>query len=1240
LGGYVVLGTMGKGGMGVVYRARHGRTGREVALKTMKRQDGIALDFFKREFRYLQGVSHPNLVQLYDLESDGQDWFLTMELVLGADFLAYVCPPSDSLCPADAPTITADRKGSRSHSSLRALNGARLRAALGQLTEGIAALHAHRRIHRDLKPGNVRVTPEGRVVILDFGLAAVLGPAGEHRPSDEGLMGTVPYMAPEQGSEPPVCSPASDWYSMGVMLYQALTGRLPFTGDVIKLLRDKLTLDPPAPHDQCPDVPEDLDELCRALLRRRPEDRPAASEILARLGRTNLSSGPALAEEAPLLGRETHLRLLKEAYTASRHRRAVVVAVHGPSGIGKSALIGHFLEGLREWGAVVLAGRCYEHERVPYKALDPLVDELARYLSGRQHDEVETLLPRDVGHLVRVFPVLERVGAVMEVAARSSAVSDPQEVRRRAFAALRELLSRLGDGRSLVLHIDDVQWGDIDSAYLLADLLQPPDAPPLLLLLSYRSDDAESPCLRALGQTLARGEAIDWRELTVAPLTEPQTRELVCRLLGDGAELRAGHIAQESGGNPFFITELVQEFRSADGPGTSGPGRKQGTLEGLIEARVGRLPEGARGLLEVLAVSGRPLGELEAYRAAGVEAEGRVLMARLESARFLRGTGLAAEGRLQPYHDRIRETVLRGLAPEPLRAHHRRLACVLEESGRADPEALASHFEGAGESEKAGSYYLQAADRAEKSLAFDQAANLYQKALDLRSLDTAEARALRTKLGDALGNAGRGAEAGSVYLTAAEGAEALELLELRRRASDQLFLAGQTADALKVFGTLLGQVGLRLPGGPGRSILAMLIERARLRLQRLSYRERPVEQIPAEELWRVDACDTAFRRLCTVHAAHSQMFGARQLRLALKAGEPSRIALGLGAEAVATLLPSGTPSARADKILSQALEMAERLDNPGVLSHTIFMGGLKEWSLGHWKKCLELCDIAEALAAERQVSFAGERTKLQHFAFDSLTLLGQWRELDRRISFALQDARRRGDRFSTSTMLVHSYVPCLGKGRPGEAEDVIRQSLEEWTYKVHYIASYWAVYGRAEAALYRGKGLRAREVIRQQWSSLRQATFFQYLQVLFLLMLHLRARAALATAMPLPTGGRFGARARLLRAAARDARRIEGRRIPWATPLAHLIQGGIAALRHQTDEALVRLGDSEQGFAAADMAVYAAAARRQRGRLLSGTEGRRLVEDADACMTSQDIREPARIAAMLAPGFAEYASIE
>ncbi len=269
---------------------------------------------------------------------------------------------------------------------------------------------------------------------------------------------------------------------------------LPSTGAERRVILVRLA------HADAPNAPPDLVALCMELLRRDRQARPCGAEIRHRLTETvsvstNSPDRPASAAQParPLfVGREKHLQELDNALTEVTSGRAVAVSVHGPSGVGKTALVQHFLDGLSERkGAVVLAGRCFEQESVPYKALDSLIDSLSRYLRRLTLLEAQALFPRDISQLSWLFPVLRRVDAVAQAPGRAVEAPDPLEVRRRAAAALRELLGRLGDRHPLVLVIDDLQGGDADSAVLVADLLRSPDPSALLLLGCSRSEDLE-----------------------------------------------------------------------------------------------------------------------------------------------------------------------------------------------------------------------------------------------------------------------------------------------------------------------------------------------------------------------------------------------------------------------------------------------------------------------------------------------------------------------------------------------------------------------------------------------------------------------------------------------------------------------------------------------------------------------------------------------------------------------------
>jgi serine/threonine protein kinase len=1242
--GYQIVGELGRGGMGVVYRAWDVRHQKEVALKTLRGVDPTALYRFKQEFRALAGLAHPNLVTLYELHADERSCFFTMELLKGVDFLTHVRAGR----PAPADQTTAVGPFTDSNPGPCAAGGdvavfpalspeqvGRLREGLRQLAEGILVLHDAGKLHRDLKPGNVLVTPEGRVVVLDFGLATEVDRSGLHQSTEDHIIGTVPYMAPEQAACGPV-SAASDWYAFGVLLYEALTGRLPFTGRALQILVRKQEEDPPPPGTVVPGIPADLDSLCVDLLRRDPAERPAGQDVLRRLREgagAPVAKPPRLppAQAVPLVGRERHLRALAEAYDAARQGRAVTLYIHGRSGAGKSALVQRFLDGLADGGeAVVLAGRCYEQESVPYKALDGLLDALSRYLTRLPPLEAEALLPRDVHALARLFPVLRRVEAVARAPRRGVEVTDLLELRRRATAALRELLARLGDRRPLVLAIDDLQWGDADSAAVLAELLRPPEPPALLLVAAYRSEEAAvSPCLRAL---LAPREppALDSRELPVEPLSPAEGRELALALLGTaGAEARARAeaIARESGGNPFFVHELVQAAYSdpnrADWAAAGGPGL---TLPQVLGGRVGRLPEPSRRLVEVVAVAGRPLRQADACRAADWPDEDLTALAHLRAARLLRGTALAERAEVETYHDRIRETVLAGLDPGTLRRHHASLARVLEASGQYDPEVLAIHWQGCGEPRRAGGFYELAAAQAAEALAFDRAAKLYRLALELQAPEGADERRLRVRLADALANAGRGADAARQYMEAASGAGPDEALDLRRRAALQFLTSGHVDDGLAALRTVLGEVGLRLTRTPRESLWSLLFRRLQLRLRGLHFRPRAAEQLSPEEVRRIEVCWTAGVGLSMVDTVQGAYFQTRGLLLALQAGEPYQLARALALEAAHVSIGGGRTRQRTAGLLQAAEALARQVGHPYVLALAKLAKGLAADFVGDWPAGLALSDEAEAVFRSGCTGVVWERDTAQRFALWPLLFMGEVNELGRRVPLLLQEAQARDDLYAVMNLsLVIRPFLRLAADEPGRAREEVREAMARWSQQGFHVQHMNRLHDEAQIDLYEGNGRSAYERLTAHWPLLRRLHFLRVQQV-YIFFLHLRARCALAAAAGSKDPGPF------LRAAERDARLLRHERMPWADALADLVEAGVALRRGDPGRAAGYLRAAVCGCDAGSMRLYAAAARRCLGQLVGGDEGRALTAEADAWTAGQNVRNRERMTALVLPG--------
>ena len=664
---------IGSGAFGVVYEAFDPVRNEVVALKALRHATPEALYRFKREFRSLTNIAHRNLVRLYELMAEGEQWLVSMELIRGTTFIEHV--RGEALLEEKA---------------MRADIG-RLRIALAQLASGVIALHNAGKLHRDIKPSNVLVGDDRRLVLLDFGLVMDT----DTRASEESTStsGTPAYMSPEQGGGESL-GPASDWYSVGIMLYDTLTGQVPFRGNYVDVINQKRSADVPPPSTIASGIPEDIDALCRDLLRRDPRARPSGDEILQRLGRWTPTTATAKrAPAAPLVGRERHLRALRDAFDASASGAQTTVCIEGFSGAGKTALIRAFLEQLRDdvRDVVVLAGRCYRRESVPFKGLDSLIDALHRYLSRLQPHELEVLLPRDMAAAEQLFPVLSDVADVVRSRLRggTTVVPDPLELRRRAFAAIRELFLRVADRTPLVLVIDDLQWADVDSAELMMEILRPLDAPAVLFIAASRSDEAQpSPFVRAF-----RAE-MPVRDIAVGALTLDDSTALAASL-GHSDEV-ASLIAQESGGNPWYIDELARAFVLA---GDS----VRPTVDDVLQARLRRLESGAARMLQYVAVNARPI-LLPVLRLVFRREDFDDTLATLVAQRLVRTRDTAAGEAVETYHDRIAQAAVALLSEDELRDMHAVLALALERFEGTDAALLADHFQAAGMHDRAAKY--------------------------------------------------------------------------------------------------------------------------------------------------------------------------------------------------------------------------------------------------------------------------------------------------------------------------------------------------------------------------------------------------------------------------------------------------------------------------------------------------------------------------------------------------------
>ncbi len=816
LGGYEIIEPLGRGGMGVVYRAREPGTGRRVALKTVLWAGEGALAALRREILALSAIHHPGVVRILAEGIAGDRPWYAMELIEGRSLramLALTWQPTVSLHTTMAASGSLDAITRETRVVARPPNAvtANLRSPLepGPLAEGsfdlhlppsrppldcaplldhfarlcdpLAHVHAAGIVHRDLTPDNVIIRDDGEPVLVDFGLAATFRRGGREALSIGGsIVGTTHYMAPEQ-IRGEVVDARADLYSLGCMLYEALTGRPPFIAASPHGVLAHHLYDPPLPPtSRDPAIPAWLDGLVLALLAKDPRERIGYASDVAAILRREQGQVEGRVADAPAQGYVYRPRLIGRGEQVARFDPAIgglhdgrggIVVLGGPSGVGKTRLAVELATRASAEGLRVVASECAalgadrggraQTRAAPLAPLRPLLQAIADRCSEHGATAIAHLLGDRAALLATYEPALGRLPGVAEQP--PPPVLSVESTRARLFHYLRDTLRALAEVGPVVLLVDDVQWADELTLRFLASLGTDFFATvPVLVLVTHRSEEPHP----IVDELRARPDAV---VLDVAELGPEDVRAMV----GDMLALREvprplfETLAGQAGGVPFHVGEYLRAAVE-DGLLTRRPGgawtlagldlQLPTSLAGLLRHRLERLGPLGRTVAQLAAVLGREfdpalLAELTGASGGELDDAVRDLVHRhiFEE---------ASRGRLRFGHDKIREAAYDELGLAARRRAHHDAARALEQ--RADDAShdlypvLAHHYSMADEPVRALEFLEKAGARALAIGAYQDTIDFLRRALAMTARGVAVDRARRGRWQRWLGEAAWG----------------------------------------------------------------------------------------------------------------------------------------------------------------------------------------------------------------------------------------------------------------------------------------------------------------------------------------------------------------------------------------------------------------------------------------------------------------------------------------------------
>jgi len=787
---------VGRGGMGRVLRAHDTTLDRQVAIKTLA---AAALDDEARkrlldEARAAARLNHPNIVSLFDAGESNGDAYIVMELVEGQSLHEH-----------------------RPDSLEGVIDIAR------QVCQALAHAHAHGIVHRDLKPENVIVTTDGRAKLLDFGLAR---PITSRLSTEGGISGTVFYLAPEQAMGRSV-DVRTDLYSLGVMLYELSTHRLPFTGDdPLTVVTQHLHAPVVPPRTIRPDLPPALERLILALMAKQPEDRPAdALAVDKALADIQLGSDPAegaWADEVRidqlargrLIGRRSELDRLRELWSVALAGQSVLALISGEPGVGKTRLARELIATARLSSATVLSGGCYEFEATtPYL---PFIEAIQVWVREETPERLQAVVDTGAPEVVRMAPEAEE--KLGHPPARPPLT--PSEERMRLFDSLARTFQRMAVPNGLLIFLDDLHWADSGTLQLLHYLLRHLRQDRVLILAAYREVelDRSHPLAEAI---------VEWNRerrpvrLALGRLSQEESAALLASLFQ--AETVSPEfveaIQRETEGNPFFIEEVVKSLIESgvvyreDGRWERKAIEELAIPQSVKEAigrRLNRLDPATLDVLHAAAVIGKTFS-YDVLAASLGQSEGDLLPALDQGTAAQLVTPTEGEAYVFT-HDKIRETLYDEINPIRRRRLHQSVGEALEGrragEARARAQDMAYHFTAAGDSRRGLEYSLQAAEQARKLYAWDEAVQFLttarECALGLEQSD--EVARLDALIGATYGDQGQFRGAIAAYQRAIDATvEPRERASLKIRLGDMYTMVGDS-QALRILNETIAEL--------------------------------------------------------------------------------------------------------------------------------------------------------------------------------------------------------------------------------------------------------------------------------------------------------------------------------------------------------------------------------------------------------------------------------------------------